>query len=483
MEDYPDWRNETLKYEMNNNIEQNTNLKGEGKTMKKLISLILALMMITAVAAAWADADNTYEGSNNALATGVAGNTAIPLNKTVVIFNTQDNTTVREPDITFSYAITKVNSSASEGAQLTSTVSDGTNTAKVYNGVLTGDYAGAITNPANIVYSSTSSGNANTVLATTKGFEDEKSTNITVDPTKFPHAGIYRYVITESSNETLTNVGMEAHTSNYDNTRYLDVYIYNPDNDHNTLWMGAAVIFKSASTDESNPPKTASEAITTTTDKTTGFEPGNNTPDGSTNDYTDDDTVDRYFTYNLQVTKAITGTLADKNHDFPFQISFTGALANAVTVDVTNSSASPANTTLSISTTAATDTAALRDGETYSVTGLPKGTTVTVKEYNDTVDDYKLTTSFAGTTSEATISAATLGTDADHLTGETGVLINSGSTTVKADANTVLTFTNDLASISPTGYVSRFAPYALILIGGIALLIIAKKHKKHTDEE
>ena len=446
--------------------------------MKKLISLILALMMITAVAAAWADADNTYEGSNNALATGVAGNTAIPLNKTVVIFNTQDNTTVREPDITFSYVIAKVDSVASEGAQLSATVSDNTNTVNVYNGVLTGDYAGAITNPANIVYSS-----SNTVSATTKGYEDEKYTNITVDPTKFPHAGIYRYVITESSNETLKNVGMEAHTSNYDNTRYLDVYIYNPDNDHNTLWMGAAVIFKSASTDESNPPKTASEAITTTTDKTTGFEPGNNTPASGTNDYTNDETVDRYFTYNLQVTKAITGTLADKNHDFPFQISFTGALANAVTVDVTNSSASPANTTLSISTTAATDTAALRDGETYSVTGLPKGTTVTVKEYNDTVDDYKLTTSFAGTTSEATISAATLGTDADHLTGETGVLINSYSTTVKADANTVLTFTNDLASISPTGYVSRFAPYALILIGGIALLIIAKKHKKHTDEE
>ena len=43
--------------------------------------------------------------------------------------------------------------------------------------------------------------------------------------------------------------------------------------------------------------------------------------------------------------------------------------------------------------------------------------------------------------------------------------------------------TNTLLLISPTGYVARFAPYALILIGGIVLLVVAKKHKKHTDEE
>ena len=44
-------------------------------------------------------------------------------------------------------------------------------------------------------------------------------------------------------------------------------------------------------------------------------------------------------------------------------------------------------------------------------------------------------------------------------------------------------FTNTLALISPTGYVVRYAPYGLMLIGGIALLIVAKKHRKHTEED
>lgn len=454
------------------------------KKLRKIGAIVLAVMMIAVMATAWADGNNVWTGSDNdsanpGLATDdIAGTTTIPLNKTIVIFNTEDGTTVREPDISFSYAITKVDTQAADGAQLSSTVTDeDSNTVNVYNGVPAG-----ITNPSNISYS-----HSNTVTATTTGYEDEKSTNITVDPTKFPHAGIYRYKITETAGDDPEDVGMEDRTSNYDSTRYLDVYIYNPDYDdsvdpptgHPTLWLGAAVIFKTVASTGNE----GTDNINTSFEKTTGFEPADN-DDGST-DFTNDETVDRYFTYNVEVTKAITGTLADKNHDFPFQISFTGALEHAVTVDVTNSSANPANTTLSISDTAATDSAALHDGESYTVTGLPKGTTVTVKEYNDTLDTYKLTTNVDGSSSDATYTTATvLKTTASEAMGETNVAIDSDDdTTVKADANTVLTFTNDLASISPTGYVARFAPYALILIGGIALLIISRKHKKHTDEE
>ena len=329
-------------------------------TFKKIGALVLALVMVLAMGTtAFADDDNVYTGVNHTEATSVSGTTSIRLNKTIVIFNTDDNTNVREPDITFSYALAKVNSTAADGAQLSSTVSDGTNTVRVYNGV-----PSAVTAPTAITYSQ-----SNTVSATTKGFEDEKTTNITVDPTAFPHAGIFRYVITETSNPaSVADRGLEAHTASYDSTRYLDIYIYNPDGTHTTQWMGAAVTTSGSE---------GTDNITTTFEKTTGFEPGTDGTPGTT-DFTNDATVDRYFTYNLDVTKAITGTLADKTHDFPFQIAITGALANAVTVDVTNSSASPANTTLSVSTTVANDTAALRDGETYSVTGLPKGTTVTV---------------------------------------------------------------------------------------------------------
>ena len=458
---------------------------------KKILALILAVMMVMAMSVtALADDDNVYTGVNQTEATSVSGTTSIPLNKTIVIFNTDDSTSVREPDITFSYAITKATSAAAGALLSGTTVTDGTNTVTVYNGV-TEAISGhtPITNPSNIVYAQ-----SNTVNATTKGYEDEKTTNITIDPEGFPHAGIYRYLITETPNPSdVTLRGLEARDTTdtdsdgktYDNTRYLDVYIYNPDYDatsnptgHTTLWMAGAVIFK---TQISTSGSEGTDDIDASFEKTTGFEPGTDGTPGTT-DFTDDDTVDRYFTYNLDITKAITGTLADTTHDFPFQIDITGVLANAVTVDINNNGTT---STGSVSTTVLSQTAALSDGETYSVTGLPKGTTVTVKEYNDTPDTYKLTTSFAGTTSTATQSNVVVGTTSATATGETDVLINSDdASNVKADTKTVLTFTNNLETISPTGLVLRFAPYIAMLVAGVALfLIMASRRRRNEDED
>lgn len=471
------------------------------KHIKKIAALVLALAMVLSISVvAFADDDNVYTGSNDTLATGVHDTTSIPLNKTLVIFNTDDGTQVREPDITFSYTIEKVDSSATDGAQLTGiTVTDEDNdSATIYNGVAAG-----VTAPTDIAYSSSTK-----VAATTTGYEDEKTTQIGVVPTAFPHAGIFRYIITETTNPTdVTERGLEARDTadtdgdgkKYDSTRYMDVYIKNVQvqkkngsneplyldasgNETTTvtstpvmvdsLALQAAVIFKTVETTPANKGK---DAINKTFEKTTGFEPGTNGTPGST-DFTNDDTVDRYFTYNLDVTKKITGNLADKGHDFPFQIAITGALAHAVTVDINNNGTA---STGNVSTTALNQTADLSDGETYSVTGLPKGTKVTVTEYNNTVDVYKLTTSFAGTTSTATQSNATEGTTLATATGETDVLINSNdATNVKADTKTVLTFTNDLAEISPTGYVVRIAPYVLMLAGGVALLVVTRRRRE-----
>ena len=130
-------------------------------------------------------------------------------------------------------------------------------------------------------------------------------------------------------------------------------------------------------------------------------------------------------------------------------------------------------------------TVKLADGEHYKLIGLPRGSKITVKEYNDTPDQYKLTTALTGTTSTSTNSAAVMASDAakQHPFGETDVLINSGNAAKSVTtANTVIKFTNDISDISPTGLAFRVAPYVLMLTAGISLvLLFAKRRREVTD--
>ena len=118
------------------------------------------------------------------------------------------------------------------------------------------------------------------------------------------------------------------------------------------------------------------------------------------------------------------------------------------------------------------NTVTVKDGSVVAFKGIPAGGTVTVTETNNSPDVYKVK---AG---EAT-DGVTLLTEAPVLAGNTSSATTSKDLTDKVQ----IYFTNTLDAISPTGYVSRFAPYALILIGGIALLIVAKKRKSPAEEE
>lgn len=459
----------------------------------------MAIMMIAMVGAAFAtSADDTYSGSNNTNAISVAGTTSIPLTKGIVFFNA-NGSSVYEPNVTFSYVVAPA-TIAANGSN--ATVTDDASTHNPAGAVTRNVYLG----PTGGVTGTTISFAANTTngthAATATGTEVERSGNLSLDITKFSKPGIYRYLITESvtnpssgsdDSANLQAAGLKERDSGYDNTRYLDVYIRNK-SDGSGLEMYGAVIFKTTAASGSE----GKDSITTSTKKTTGFEP-NPTGDNSIT-YANDPNVDKYYTYDFTVKKTVSGSMADTKHEFPFYVAVSNSINNAMftyTADgsetFTGANVASGVVTLtaanfSIGSDANTSNLKLKNNDTIVLVGLPSSQTtdlaVVIKEFNDTYDQYTASTTAVSTT-QLTIAKT------NDSTGTTGVMtastgsVETASFNVKTNdvAAQILTINNNLTEISPTGYVSRFAPYALILVAGIVLLIVAKKRKPHKDEE
>ena len=448
--------------------------------MKKLTALLLALVMVLAIGAtAFADPTTSngaktdvYSGSENANA--VISGTTIPLTKSIVLFNT-NGSEIREPNIKFTYTVTPVDeTAANQGKPLTGVTitDDGSRnddtpvTVNIYDGV-----ADAFTTPLEITFSE----NNAKVAAAQAGTELERTDNLVINTGAFDHAGVYRFKITETVQPgDITTVGLDTRDDTaYDPVRFLDVYIKNGTSG---LEMYGAVIFKSTTSEATDPIK---GDITPDTEKTTGFGPNNKDGSGSY-DYENDKTVDKYHTFNLEVNKTITGGLADLSHDFPFEITLTGNKDAVIKTDYSKTGATYVGTEpteVPISTTAVVLTPALSNGDSVTITGIPVGTTVLVKETNDTDDEYTPSiTTYTGFT-ELNL------TESGKLTPKTGTTQLEAATEITSkDAKSVIGLTNTLAEVSPTGVALRFAPYAIMLGAGVALFIILKVRKNKAAE-
>lgn len=444
--------------------------------------------MIAAVGAAWAATD-VYSGSNQTEATNVAGNATIPITKGIIFFNA-NGSNVYEPNVTYSYAVAPASIAA---AGTDATVTDDASTHNPAVAVTRNVYPGPTDGVTGTTISFAANATNGTHAAVAAGTEVERTGDLSLDITKFSRPGIYRYLITESVSTPSTGAndsaklqaaGLKERASGYDNTRYLDVYIRNKA-DGTGLEMYGAVIFKTTGT-SGNEGK---DSITTTTKKTTGFEP-NPTGDSSIT-YENDPNVDKYYTYDFTVKKTVSGSMADKAHEFPFYVTVSNSINGAMftyTADVSETFTGATNANgvvtlsaanFSIGSDAKTSNLTLKNDDTIVLVGLPSNQStelaVVIKEYNDTYDSY--TPSASATKGTLTMTAGTA------MTAQSGS-DTTGSFAVKTNdvAAQILTIDNNLTEISPTGYVTRFAPYALILIGGIVLLIIAKK-RKHTEED
>ena len=219
--------------------------------------------------------------------------------------------------------------------------------------------------------------------------------------------------------------------------------------------------------------------------------------------------ADEYHTFNLTVGKTLVGDSTMNSHQFPFDAAWTAGDATGTfqfAVEATNATvtrtAQAAATSVGGTTVAADSLykvggadavgTADKDGNpsianrgTVKYIGIPTGTKAAVTETNNvTGTTYTTTLEVDGTAAAFTGGSATLANEdkvATMADGATAVYAQASAPA--ADTDTTIQFTNTLSVISPTGYVVRFAPYAVMLIAGIALLVVAKKHRKHTEED
>jgi len=427
------------------------------------ISATMLTAGFSASAVSMADANN---GVLNVADTATEPNT-LTFCKDITVFN-DDAAYVYGPTITYTYEIAPY------------TVGDDdtiTDTSGVTVKAKTGITGGVTLTDSTAVF--------NSELARLDGGKKVISDDLvaSVDLTKFTSAGVYRYKIHEADSDTARgSASITRDTDNYSQDRYLDVYIKNTED--GKLKVAAYVMFH-VGTSESTTID--SEGKTIVENKTDGFDSGDNNGSGSsTSD--DGNMADKYYTYNYEVEKEVTGTLADKENKFPFTIKTTSS-ENAGKKflifkpdDSTITAGGTANTTENtIEGTIGTDVAlGLAHGDKVTIKGLPASATVAVSESNNTLDTYK------ATITKPTVAQATLETDdttgfsAKNLTNYTVDL------KVKPTKNADITgtkFTNKLDDMSPTGVILTAAPYAIML--GVALFFIAlyMRNKKKDESE
>ena len=462
------------------------------KTLKKIAGITLATLMIAGIAgSAFAEeAPNTFTaGVSEHETLGTKIGNSISFQKELVIYNTSEaGVTVHEPNVTYTYSIAKVDPNAADAAKLEGVTvtdqeedheSDTAVTAVVYNGV----------SDAVVFTGNTAAFSSNETInnVNTAGAVASRTLTLDFNPSAFPHAGIYRYLITETdlvagADEAeasgRANAGVTS-GADYKATRILDVYVRNEyDNDNNTSTrvIYGYVMFEGG----------AGTSITPATAKSNGYvqkEAGSN------------EDVDYYNTYNLKVEKKITGTLANANNEFPFQVVFNGVNNSSAAIDyiwnMDGSAQTAVQATISkdkagstIGTLAATGSVLKLDDSDYvTFYGIPAGTTAIVNEFNNTYDVYSAAVAADEENNKA------FNYDKENVASMTAAKATeaiSNNTTKEAigTADSTVTFTNNMEVISPTGVVMRFAPYALILAAGMVLMVVAMKRKvKREDDE
>ena len=255
----------------------------------------------------------------------------------------------------------------------------------------------------------------------------------------FSSAGIYRYIITESS-DVASNVSQDIviDIDNANSGSYvMDVYVKKSGDGFTpyTYVMSKGGNIGSWDKGEDADAVNYTEKISSITNE--------------------------YTTYNLKIDKKIVGDLAANSFDFTIALENMPEDVNFLQ-DGNAYSGEEAYTL----------TANLGNGGSTVIKGLPSSATYKVQEAVNQLEGYSVT-----------VVDNNENKGSYNWIGENGSAEAFGNTnaTVLGKADTAIEFTNKLNSISPTGVVLRFGPYLLMLGAGAALFFLAMRRRKNED--
>ena len=282
----------------------------------------------------------------------------------------------------------------------------------------------------------------------------KKTVTVDFNDVDFNAPGIYRYIITESND--LTQQGISYDDTN---TRTLDVFVEYDNADLGTLKVSNYVLYPGTKTDASNVEQ-------------------NTKDDGFTNTYT---------TYDLTLTKTVTGNQGDRDKFFKFTVEISNAVPGTV-YDVVIPDDGPAETDLAEgeslddpgrnvnlseltvgepeepnTTGSVTATYYLKHGQSIVIQGLTADTKYTITETSYSTDGYTTSNTVQVGDGDATKSEA----------------LTTGETTM-GEGDNVVTFTNDKQGAVPTGILLETAPYLIlgaVVVAGLVVLFATRRRR------
>lgn len=268
----------------------------------------------------------------------------------------------------------------------------------------------------------------------------------------FSEPGVYRYIL----KETTPNY---TYTENDTSTLYMDVYVESNNDNDNLVVATDKTVFHSSATDTVS----IQNGVPVSSGKVDGF-------------------VNRYLTDNLSVKKTVSGNQSRTDQYFTFNLNIT----NAIPGTIYNIALGDGQTAIESGKTSTTELASgtdgkatatfyLKAGQTFTIKGLSRGTAYTVGE-----DSAQLT----DTGYKSTLASIT-GDKVNGLTGSTLIAMSAANQIIDGgiSENTDLVVNNEKIGIIPTGVIIAVAPYATIALAGFFGLIVFARHKKSKDDE